>query len=86
MWPFSWLPALLSLNDAGIIGVKIVDDQETARFVPVQILGDEIDGIWIAGLGERARLITVGHEFVKSGQKVRAVDEAAGKKAGAPAS
>lgn len=69
-------PALLTLNNAGLIGIKIVDSSDTVRFVAVQILGNGTDGIWVDGIGDRARLITVGHEFVKSGQKVRPIAEA----------
>lgn len=69
-------PALLTLNDAGLIGVKIVEAGDIVRFVAIEILGNAIDGIWIGGLDERVRLITVGHEFVETGQRVRPIAEA----------
>lgn len=64
-------PAVLTLGDDGRIGVKIVDAEDRVRFVPIQILADENDGVWIGGLPPEPRLITVGHEFVKAGQRVQ---------------
>lgn len=68
-------PANLTLNDGGDIGVKEVTADGRVRFLPAQIIDSDIDGIWVGGLPESLLLITVGQEFVKDGQKVRAVDE-----------
>lgn len=69
-------PAVLSLSTAGEIGVKVVDADQTVRFLPVQIIEQSADGLWLLGLPEEVTLITVGQEFVRDGQRVRAVDEA----------
>lgn len=66
-------PSILALNDAGRIGVKIVDEQDRARFVPVVILADQSDAMWITGLPDTARIITVGQDFVSEGQHVNPV-------------
>lgn len=68
-------PALLTLNDAGQVGVKLVDDDNVARFQSVRILEDTPDGVWIQGLPERARLISVGQEYVADGETVKAVPD-----------
>lgn len=68
-------PALLSLNTAGELGVKIVDAEGRARFRPVQIVEQARNGLWLAGLPEEITLITVGQEFVTDGQPVTTVDE-----------
>jgi multidrug efflux system membrane fusion protein len=70
-------PAALTLADDGTVGVKIVDELERVQFVPVTILGDTPDGIWIGGLPASVTLITVGHEFVQTGSRVRPVAESA---------
>ncbi len=62
--------SLLTLDDAGVMGVRIVEGEDTVRFVPVEFLGDGVDGVWVTGLPETVTLITVGHEFVRDGQKV----------------
>lgn len=68
-------PALLTLDDAGQVGVKTVDADNVARFVPVQILEDTPNGLWIHGLPERSTLISVGQEFAGDGQKVDPVPD-----------
>ena len=59
------------LRDEGVVGVRIVDDADTVRFRPVQVVSEGPDGVWVNGLPERVRLITVGQEEVFDGQIVR---------------
>jgi multidrug efflux system membrane fusion protein len=68
-------PAILTLDDAGVVGVKVVEDGDRVAFRRVDIVGDTPEGIWLAGLPERVTLITVGQEFVRDGQRVRPVAE-----------
>lgn len=70
-------PAMLTLADDGRIGVRIVDHDDIVQFVPIKILSDSNDGLWVSGLTDGQRLIIVGHEYVKSGQKVRPMPETA---------
>jgi membrane fusion protein, multidrug efflux system len=70
-------PAVLTLADDGRIGIRAVDDGDIVRFKPISILAESAEGIWISGLKDGDRLITVGHEYVRAGQKVKAVPEAA---------
>ena len=64
-------PAVITLADDGRIGVRIVDDNNIVRFVKIKILSDSAEGLWVSGLKDGQRLITVGHEYVKAGQLVR---------------
>jgi len=68
-------PAVLTLDDDGRIGVKILGPENKVSFVPVQIMDEEPEGVWVAGLPERIVLITVGQEFVTEGQTVSPIDE-----------
>ncbi len=68
-------PAVLTLDKSGRLGVKIVDKDDHAKFVPVRVVDDEIDGIWVEGLPYKTRIITVGQEFVSDGQEVRPLTE-----------
>jgi len=63
-------PAVLVLNDAGKMGVRIVDDIGIVRFKIVNVVSESMQGIWVNGLPERVTLITVGHEEVFDGQQV----------------
>ena len=67
-------PGILVLEDNGLVGVRAVD-KGVVRFLPVQVISDGPDGMWIAGLPLRADVITVGQEFVSNGERVKAVYE-----------
>jgi multidrug efflux system membrane fusion protein len=64
-------PSLVSLDPEGRLGVKTVDDQNRVHFYPIEIVRAEIDGIWVTGLPDTVRLITVGQGFVNDGETVR---------------
>jgi multidrug efflux system membrane fusion protein len=66
-------PAMLTLNSEGDIGVMTVDANQRARFTPVVIEKSGTDGVWVSGLGDTARVITVGQGFVRSGQAVEII-------------
>jgi len=62
--------ALLSLDEDHRLGVKVVDDSDRVRFVPVDIVRADAEAVWLAGLPPRCRLIVVGHGFVHDGEEV----------------
>jgi len=57
----------LTLDDAGTLGVRMVGEDGRARFMPVRVERDSVDGVWLAGLPENAQVIVVGQEFVADG-------------------
>jgi multidrug efflux system membrane fusion protein len=61
----------LTLGEGGRLGVRLAVDG-AARFVPVETLGEDPGGVWVAGLPERAEIIVVGQEFVGEGAAVAA--------------
>jgi multidrug efflux system membrane fusion protein len=63
-------PALFALDDQGNIGIRTADHRNRVEYHPVQILRDDIDGVWVTGLPEVATIITVGQELVVPGQAV----------------
>jgi multidrug efflux system membrane fusion protein len=69
--------SLLALDDAGVLGVKAVDEHDRVVFHPALVLRADADSIWLGGLPERLRLITVGQGFVTPGATVTAVPEVA---------
>ena len=65
------LPASsLTLDNDGNIGIRAVDADNIARFMPVTILRDTVDGMWVAGLPEQVNVIVVGQEYVIDGVPV----------------
>jgi multidrug efflux system membrane fusion protein len=67
-------PSALSLGDDGTLGVKLVDENNVVRFVPIIIVADTVDGLWVAGLPSTITLITVGHDYVADGETVEPVE------------
>jgi len=64
-------PSLLNLETDGSIGIKTLDDQDRVVFNPVEIARSQTNGIWVTGLPETARIITVGQGYVLAGQTVK---------------
>ena len=62
--------SVLTLNDEGKMGVRLVDADSTALFLPVTLMRDTVDGVWLSGLPDQADVILVGQEFVIDGVPV----------------
>lgn len=60
----------LTLNDAGEMGVRIVDADNRTRFVPVSVVRDTADGMLVTGLPDTAKVITIGQDYVTDGVEV----------------
>lgn len=70
----------LTLNQNGVLGVRIVAPPSAgalandpnalpvAQFMPVSIIRDTNEGVWVAGLPDVVDVITVGQEFVVDGR------------------
>ena len=63
-------PAILSLNDQGKLGIRTVDENNAVEFKEIEILEDTTEGLWVSGLNENERIITLGQEYVFQGQTV----------------
>lgn len=72
--PAHLLPqSVLTLNDAGVLGVSTVVDG-VVKFLPVTIASDTREGVWVLGLPLSADVITIGQEYVVDGQSVDATN------------
>ena len=49
------------------MGLRTIDETGIVAFNPVTILRDTPEGVWLAGLPDRADVIVVGQEFVRAG-------------------
>jgi len=70
-------PAIMVLDDKGVVGVRVVENG-IVRFVPVQIISDAPDGMWISGVPDHTAVITVGQQFVTDGERVKTVVDKTG--------
>ena len=64
-------PSILLLSDEGDIGVRVVNDNDEVRLLPINIIEDTNDGIWVTGIPNLSKLIVLGQGFVKNGEKVQ---------------
>jgi multidrug efflux system membrane fusion protein len=70
--PAHRIPAsILALNADGVLGVRIVEEGNRVRFVPIHLLSDDGEQVWVGGLPETAEVIVLGQEFVADGVQVR---------------
>ncbi|WP_409432221.1 efflux RND transporter periplasmic adaptor subunit [Litorimonas sp. RW-G-Af-16] len=61
---------ILTLDDAGSVGVRYVDTQNIVRFANVEVIDEDGTGIWVTGLPNEVRVITEGENFVSVGTTV----------------
>ncbi|MFC3853089.1 efflux RND transporter periplasmic adaptor subunit [Salinispirillum marinum] len=66
-------PALLSLDQAGNLSLKVLAADQTVTQARVEIVKSSTDGVWVGGLNEPADIITVGQGFVSAGDRVDAI-------------
>lgn len=67
-------PSALTLGPEGEIGVKLVNKDDRVLFHPIEILSDRPDSMWVSGLPDNIRLITLGQEFVRTDSLVKPVE------------
>ena len=60
----------MSLNAAGQLFVKAVNQDNQVEIHKINIISDEPGMVWVTGLPETTRLIITGHEYVGAGQQV----------------
>jgi multidrug efflux system membrane fusion protein len=65
----------LTLNNEGKLGIRSVDADSLAAFLPVTVLRDTPAGMLVTGLPDEVSIITVGQEYVTDGVAVTPVYE-----------
>jgi len=63
----------LTLDDGGTLGLRLVDGDQQVTFVPVTLLRDTPNGVWLTGLPDEAEVIVIGQEYVTEGVRVEPV-------------
>jgi multidrug efflux system membrane fusion protein len=63
----------LTFSSAGDLGVRIVDAANKVAFVPVSVVEDQQETMWVGGVPDGARVIVQGQDFVREGQLVEPV-------------
>ena len=63
-------PSVLSLGDDGDIGIKVLNQDNEVIFKEIIIIEDTSDYMLISGLEDKENIITIGQQYVSSGDKV----------------
>jgi membrane fusion protein, multidrug efflux system len=63
----------LIFSDDGRLGIRVADGESRAQFIPIEIVDDARDVVWVTGIDQPMRVIVVGQDFVKDGDIVEAV-------------
>lgn len=63
----------LIFSAEGELGVRTVGTDDKVNFVPVKIVEDKQQDMWVDGVPDGARVIVQGQDFVREGQLVEAV-------------
>ncbi|WP_444891347.1 efflux RND transporter periplasmic adaptor subunit [Microbulbifer sp. DLAB2-AA] len=63
--------SLLTLDDSGTLGVRVLNENNRVDFINVTLVGDGDGGVWVSGLPDPVTLITVGQEYVSQGDIVK---------------
>lgn len=63
----------LTISSDGDIGVRVVDATNAVKFVPIKLIEDRRDTMWVAGVADGAHVIVRGQDFVREGQIVAPV-------------
>jgi multidrug efflux system membrane fusion protein len=71
-WAMRITPSVMALDEKGNLGVKTVVN-EHVKFIPIDIVKSDSQGVWLSGMGPQADIITLGHGFVRDGDKVEVV-------------
>jgi multidrug efflux system membrane fusion protein len=66
-------PAVLALDESGVLGAKAVNEDGRVVFHPVEMVRADLDGVWVTGLPERLQLVTIGQGYVRAGEPVEVV-------------
>lgn len=67
-------PSILLLSDDGIIGIRAVDNDNAVQFIPIKIIEDTQDGVWVTGIPNLTKIIVLGQGFVENGQNVQVTE------------
>ena len=70
--------SILSLSDDGNIGIKIISKDNMVEFIEVKVSNLNNEGAYVTDLPPIIRIITVGQDFVTSGDIVNAVQDVNG--------
>ncbi|MGB8818109.1 MAG: efflux RND transporter periplasmic adaptor subunit [Rhizobiaceae bacterium] len=64
----------VTLNQEGVLGVRAVDKDSKAVFLPVELIDDATNAIILTGVPEGTRIIITGQDFVADGEQLNVIE------------
>ena len=61
---------MVGLDSEGRLQIKTVNPAHQVEAYPIEIIRTDADRLWVSGLPTKVQLITLGQDFVVSGQTV----------------
>ena len=68
--------SVITLSSEGELGLRIVGPDDVAQFASVELIDDTPEGLVLTGVPEDARIIVLGQDLVRDGEKVTVKDAA----------
>lgn len=62
--------SVITLNDQGEVGLRVVGADNLAQFIAVEIIDDTETGLIVAGVPADVRIIVAGQDLVRDGEQV----------------
>ncbi len=62
--------SVITLSDAGALGVRVVGTDNVAAFAPVTIIDDTPEGLVVTGIPDDLRIVTAGQDLIRDGDTV----------------
>lgn len=62
--------SVITLSDAGVLGLRVVGADNVARFAGVDLIDDTDAGLVVTGVPEGVKVIVAGQDLVRDGEKV----------------
>jgi multidrug efflux system membrane fusion protein len=63
----------LTFSAQGKLGIRAVNAESKVVFIPIEIVDDEHQTMWVKGIPDGTRVIVQGQDFVREDQVVEAV-------------
>ena len=68
--------SVITLSTEGELGLRVVGPDDVARFASVELIDDTPEGLVLTGVPEDVRIIVLGQDLVRDGEKVTVKDAA----------
>lgn len=66
--------SVVTLDDEGNLGVRVVSSGDKVEFVPIDLIDDTPEGLVLGGIPEGSRIVVSGQDLVTEGEVVNTVD------------